>query len=38
MEESYLKNDEEFKKIKSIDDQEEEPENESKEEDDVDNP
>ena len=37
MEEAYLKNDEEFKKIKSIEDQEEEQENESEEEDDVDN-
>ena len=37
MEESYLQNDELFKKIKSIEDQEEEQENESEEEDDVDN-
>ena len=37
MEEAYLKNDEEFKRIKSIEDQEEEQENESEEDDDVDN-
>ena len=37
MDDSLLKNDEEFKKIKSIEDQHEESENESEEEDDVDN-